>query len=134
MFRWANFSRRQRQKAQASLRAQHQEEIDDGLQAEKDVDLENGEFDQWNAEALREETSVSSAQASPRSGLSASTRLKAKTNAYVCRSGRFILAKKVSKLIEGEQIYRLRRRKFGQAERFVPWGTVVNEERKTSND
>ena len=119
----------ERQKAQARVKARQQEEADEALRQEQNASVESGEFDQWDAQGRREEA-VDSEEPAPRASASSKLKVKGKRS-FVRRGRRFVLAKTVEDLIEGEVLYRHRPKSFGVAEKYIAFGKVRKE---TSNE
>jgi hypothetical protein len=113
-------------KLQAKVKAERAEAAADILREEQDAAVEDGQYDQWNAEALRE--APASPQPAPPRG-SVKSKPTTKPKSYVRRAGKFVPAVSVE-LVAGGNLYRLRKRKFGQSEKFIRYGTV--KERKAN--
>ena len=113
----------EKQKTQARVKAERQEQAEEFLRQEQNASVESGELDQWDAEARRDSPE--------REGRGASVRPKliAKRNSYVRRGYKFIPADRAD-LVEGERLYWFRQRKFGQKEKWIPFAKV---ERRKEN-
>ena len=132
------------QKANLQYYAKHSQAMDDHVQQEKDSELEAGEFDTFKpgkvteVEEEPEEQTQPEAQASDNSdsepepeGAGASMSPKPapkqkRSKLFVLRKGTFVPSSSVH-LIDGEDLFRLRPRKFGVSEKFIKHGKQKKE-------
>ena len=122
-------------KANLRVKAEQADEIKDSLREEQDAQIERGDYDQFDSipeelsrtgqDDSTEDATASSPEAVDSVKVSAKRKpgLKAKKKSYVRRGNKFLSASRVE-LIEGEKLYWLRKRKFGQAEKYIPFGKV----------
>jgi hypothetical protein len=111
-------------KLQAKVNAERVEAAADTLRQEQDERVESGEFDQWNADTLRQ--APASAKAAAAASASSGLKIKGKRS-FVLRGKRFVLASSRQDLIDGEILYRHRPKTFGVAEKFIAFGKVRKE-------
>jgi hypothetical protein len=111
----------EKQKANARVKVQRQEEVEASVREEQDAAVADGEFDQYD----------SPRPAARRVSGGSKPDLKAKRNSYVLRKNKFVPAAKV-KLVEGEKLYWFRKKKFGQAEKYIPFARVEKRKEKAN--
>jgi hypothetical protein len=111
----------ERQKLQSKVKAEQVEAAQETIRQGQDERVANGEFDQWNAEALRTK------QKPAARGASVGSKRQVKgQRSFVRRNGQFVLASSVE-VIEGEPLYRRRPKSFGVSERYIAFGKVRKE-------
>ena len=121
------------QKTKLEINAQRSDEMFDSIAQEHEEHLEHLKAEGFYAtgdEVEEEGTNVTSVEAEPEpetpkvaASSNGSAKPGKKSKLYCRRKGRFIPTSQVDDLRAGEDLYRLRPRKFGQAQKWIRHGT-----------